>query len=141
MGIIKIDNTSVRPNDRFNVSKIETFLNSIIDNVVSRNTYVGSLPDTIDSNWEDMVLITVPASIIDKDAFADGTVLVGLYARPLTTGGKNVKKMGEMENTLNTVIENQNNSNYQISREAVYTKYDSNRNWHINIVELNIKIN
>ena len=43
--------------DTLNISKIETYLNSIIDNVVSKNTYAGTLPDIIKSDWADMCLI------------------------------------------------------------------------------------
>ena len=37
--------------DNINISKIETYLHIIIDNVVSDNTYAGTLPDTIQSSW------------------------------------------------------------------------------------------
>lgn len=123
-----------------NISKIETYLHSIIDNRVSDNTYVGTFPDTIKSEWEDMCLIDVGTAIKDMDAYGIGAVLVWLYARPLANGAKNVAKMSELERKLNEVIEKANDSIYHINRRATYSDYDSERKWHCNIVELNLRI-
>lgn len=123
-----------------NISKIETYLHSIIDNRVSNNTYVGTFPDTIKSDWEDMCLIDVGTTIRDMDAYGIGAVLVWLYARPLANGAKNVAKMSELESKLNEVIESANDSIYHINRRATYSDYDSERKWHCNIVELNLRI-
>lgn len=126
--------------DNLNVSKIETYLYSIIDNEVSANTYVGTLPDTIKSDWTDMCLIDVSSQIRDMDAYGRGVVLVWLYARPLASGAKNVAQMSVLESKLNEVIEQANDSIYRINRRNTYTDYDSARKWHCNIVELNITI-
>lgn len=126
--------------DNLNISQIESYLYSIIDNKVSDNTYAGTLPDTIQSDWKDMCLIDVGTDIIDKDAYGVGAVLVWLYARPLANGAKNVAKMSELENKLNEVIEGASDSTYHINRRATYSDYDSERKWHCNIVELNIRI-
>ena len=126
--------------DNLNISKIESYLYSIIDNKVSANTYAGTLPDTIQSEWTDMCLIDLGAEIKDKDAYGVGAVLVWLYARPLANGAKNVAKMSELESKLNEVIESANDSIYHINRRATYSNYDSERKWHCNIVELNLRI-
>lgn len=126
--------------DNLNVSKIETYLYSIIDNEVSANTYVGTLPDTIKSDWTNMCLIDVSSQIRDMDAYGRGVVLVWLYARPLASGAKNVAQMSVLESKLNEVIEQANDSIYRINRRNTYTDYDSVRKWHCNIVELNITI-
>lgn len=123
-----------------NISKIESYLHSIIDNKVSNNTYVGTLPDTIKSEWADMCLIDLGANIRDMDAYGSGVALVWLYARPLANGAKNVAKMSELESKLNEVIESANDSIYHINRRATYSDYDSERKWHCNIVELNLRI-
>lgn len=123
-----------------NISKIESYLYSIIDNKVSDNTYAGTLPDTIQTEWKDMCLVDVSTSIRDMDAYGEGVVLVWLYARPLANGAKNVAKMSELESKLNEVIEEANDSIYHINRRATYSDYDSERKWHCNIVELNLKI-
>ena len=107
--------------DNLNISKIETYLAGIIDNVVSDNTYAGTLPTTINSAWSDMVLIW-------------------LYAKPRTDGTKNVALMSQLEKKLNEVIGAADDRHYIISRRDTFTDYDDARKWHCNIVELNITI-
>lgn len=126
--------------DNINISKIETYLNSIIDNKVSENTYAGTLPDTIKSEWSDMVLIDCDTAIQDLEAYGRGVVLIWLYAKPRGDGAKNTALMSQLERKLNEVIENANDSTYRISRRNTYSDYDSDRKWHCNIVELNILI-
>lgn len=123
-----------------NVSKIETYLHSIIDNVVSKNTYVGTLPDTIQSSWNDMCLIDCDLGVRDFDAYGQGVVLVWLYARPLLSGAKNVQIMSQLEQRLNEVISNAQSDSYQINRRSTYSEYDSERKWHCNVVELNLTV-
>jgi 5-methylcytosine-specific restriction endonuclease McrBC regulatory subunit McrC len=123
-----------------NISKVETFLEGLIDNKVSDNTFVGMLPNTIQSDWKDMCLIDTSVSLRDWNAYGRGLVLIWLYARPLANGAKNVARMSSLEDKLLEVIENSNDSIYQISRRATYSDYDSTRKWHCNIVELNINI-
>lgn len=126
--------------DNLNISKIETYLNSIIDNVVSKNTYAGTLPDTIQSSWTDMCLIDCGHAIMDLNAYGQGTVLIWLYTKPRGDGAKNTALMSQMERKLNEVIKNASNSTYSINRRNVYSDYDTDRKWHCNIVELNITI-
>lgn len=123
-----------------NISKIETYLYSILDNHVSVNTYAGTLPDTIDSSWTDMCLIDTSADIRDRDAYGEGVVLIWLYARPLANGAKNVAQMSLLESKLDEVIERATDGIYHINRKATHSDYDATRKWHCNIVELNIKI-
>lgn len=126
--------------DNINISKIETYLNSIIDNVVSNNTYAGTLPDTIKSDWTDMCLIDCGPAISDFTAYGKGVVLIWLYTKPRGDGAKNTAIMSQMERKLNEVIKNASDSTYQISRRCTYSDYDADRKWHCNIVELIITI-
>lgn len=126
--------------DNLNISKIETYLNSIIDNKVSQNTFVGSLPNTIDSSWTDLVLIDVASSISDLNAYGRGTVLIWLYAKPSIKGIKNVAKLSKMEQALNEIISTAKSDTYQINRRRTYQDYDIERKLHTNIVEININI-
>ena len=129
--------------DNLNISKIETYLNSILDNVVSEHTYFTKLPDAsviTASSWQDMVLIDIPDGIKDFDAFGQGHVFIVLYARPLDSGKKNVAKMSQLEVKLNEVIANANDKYYHISRNDVHTTYDGDINWHCNVVELILKV-
>ena len=126
--------------NNMNISRIETYLHGIIDNKVSKNTYAGTLPDTIKSDWNDMVLVDCANRVSDMDAYGEAIVLVWLYARPFENGSKNVAMMDELETKLNEVIENANDKIYVINRRNTYSDYDSDRRWHCNIVELNVRI-
>ena len=125
-----------------NISEIETYLNNILDNAVSSNTFFGYLVDkqTIDPSWEDMVLVEIPNGIQDYDGYGQGTVLVWLYARPLSSGRKNVAKMYELETRLNNAVTNASSGKYSIRRRSTYTDYDTNINWHCNAIELIITV-
>lgn len=126
--------------DKFNISKIESYLYSILYGALTEQTYVGTLPDTIKDGWQEMCLIDCSSSIVDEDARASGTVMILLYARPNTDGSKNVPKMSQLEQDLNRIINAAQDPHYSISRRATYTDYDTRRNWHYNIVELNIMV-
>ena len=125
-----------------NISKIETYLNSILDNVVSMNTFFGSYPEreTIQEEWNDMVFVEIPNGIEDREAFGEGTVLVWLFARPLSSGRKNVATMSRMEESLNDVIKTASDPIYRISRRDTYTDYDPSIKWHANVVEIILKV-
>lgn len=128
--------------DNMNISKVETYLNSILDNVVSNNTFFGYLPEKelIDPSWTDMVYVEIPNGIEDYDAYGQGTILVWLYARPLSSGRKNVAQMSQLERRLNEVISNAVSPYYTIARRSTYTDYDTEIKWHCNAVELIITV-
>lgn len=128
--------------NNLNISKVETFLNSILDNVVSKNTFFGYQPtkEMIDASWSDMVFIELPNGMTDHEAYGQGTALVWLYARPLSSGRKNVAQMSKLETKLNEAIKNANHPIYSISRRSTYTDYDASINWHCNAVEIIVKV-
>jgi hypothetical protein len=129
--------------NKINISKIETFLNEKIDNVVSKNTFVGSkLPDktAIPTDWKDIVLIDIPNGVRDFDAYGKGTALVYLFARPMESGRKNVAVLSRMEQALNEVIESSYNDTYLLKRRMTFTGYDANIDWHYNVIEITISI-
>lgn len=129
--------------NKINISKIETFLNEKIDNVVSKNTFVGSkVPDktAIPADWKDIVLIDIPNGVRDFEAYGQGTVLVSLFARPMESGRKNVAVLSRMEESLNEVIKSNTDKTYTLSRRLTYTGYDSDIDWHFNTIEVIIKI-
>lgn len=129
--------------NKINISKIESFLNGKIDNVVSMNTFVGSkVPDktAIPADWKDIVLIDIPNGVRDFEAYGQGTVLVSLFARPMESGRKNVAVLSKMEEKLNQVIKSNTDKTYTLSRRLTYTGYDSDIDWHFNTIEVIIKI-
>lgn len=129
--------------NNLNISKIETYLNGILDNVVSNNTFFTALPDPSivkSSDWQDMVLIDFPMGIKDLDAFGRGEVDVVLYARPYESGKKNVAKMSELETKLNVAVENAISENYQLVRDDARSMYDTDINWHCNVITYILKV-
>lgn len=129
--------------NKLNISKIETFLNSKFDNVISKNTFVGSkLPDkaAIPSDWKDMCLINIQSGLRDFDAYGKGTVLVYLLARPQESGKKNVAVLSKMETKLNEVISSSANDTYCMKRRLAFTGYDLNIDWHYNVIEIVLTI-
>lgn len=123
-----------------NISKIESFMNSLIDNKVSNNTFFTDLPPTINASWTDMVVVDCSNAISDMDGYGKGQILVFLYAKPLASGAKNVATLSSMEQKLNECINSNSSKTYIINRANTYTDYDEERNLHCNIVVLNILI-
>jgi hypothetical protein len=129
--------------NKINISKIETFLYEKIDNVVSKNTFVGSkVPDktAIPTDWNDIVLIDIPNGVRDFDAYGKGSVLVYLFARPQESGRKNVAVLSKMEARLNKVINTSSNDTYLLKRRLTFTGYDMNIDWHYNVIEITLTI-
>lgn len=129
--------------NKINISKIETFLYEKIDNIVSKNTFVGSkVPDktAIPTDWNDIVLIDIPNGVRDFDAYGKGTVLVYLFARPQESGRKNVAVLSKMEARLNEVINTSSNNTYLLKRRLTFTGYDMNIDWHYNVIEITLTI-
>lgn len=129
--------------NNLNISKIETYLNSILDNVVSNNTFFTALPDPSivkASDWQDMVLIDFPMGIKDLEAMGRGEVDVVLYARPLESGKKNVATMSVLETRLNEVIANARDKNYHLIRDDARSMYDTDIDWHCNVITFILKV-
>lgn len=121
-----------------NISKIESFFNTLLDNKVSYNTFFTDLPSTIKQEWTDMVVVDCSKAISDLECFGKGNVLIFLYAKPLSSGAKNVAKLSELEKRLNECISSNTSSTYIINRANTYADYDEERNLHCNIVDLNL---
>lgn len=129
--------------DNLNISKIETYLNGILDNVVSNNTFFTALPDPSivkSSDWKDMVLIDFPIGIKDLEAMGQGEVDIVLYARPLESGKKNVAVMSQLEMKLNAVISEANDKNYRLTRDDARSMYDTDIDWHCNVITYILKV-
>lgn len=125
-------------NDNINISSIETYLDSIIKNAVSKNVYAGTLPNTISDSVKDLVLIDCGNAINDMDAYGKGAVNVFLYAKPTANGRKNVAQIQKMEKAMNKLLETANDERYSLSQLYKSSDYDSALNWHYTVVALNI---
>lgn len=128
--------------NNINISSIETYLNSIFDNTISNNTLFGNMIDkeTIPSSWEDMCLVDFSNGVDDFNAYGYGVALLWLYARPLSSGRKNVASMSKMEKKVNEILANAKHDNYQLRRRGTYTDYDTRIDWHCNVIEIEIMV-
>ena len=129
--------------NNLNISKIETFLNSIVDDVVSKNTFFTSLPDASvikASDWQDMVLVDFPIGIKDLEAYGSGLVSIILYARPFESGKKNIARMSQLEKALNDAIAHASKDEYVLWRDDVRAFFDNDIDWHCNIVTFHIQV-
>lgn len=126
--------------DILNISAIETFFNSLLDDKVSNNTFFTTLPTTLDESWEDIVVVDCSNSIQDLNAYGTGIVLVWLYAKPMINGRKNVKVMSRLEKALNEALKNNTSSNYAVSRRGAFADFDSDAKMHCNIIEIQLLI-
>lgn len=124
-----------------NISNIEDFLYKQMSKV-TKNTFVGTLPEVVDNDIKEMLLIDCGNKVTDLDAFGGGIIHIWLYVRPIKNrrNTKNVALMAKLENALNSVIANCCDEHYMISRRFTYSDYDKERKWHCNIVEINLTI-
>lgn len=125
--------------NNINVSKVESFMDSLLRTKVSNQIFPSDIPSSIDKTWNDFVVVDC-SNIRDNDAIGNGFILVYLYARPFTDGTKNVPKMDAMEKALNTAIASTGAGTYRLSRDTTWPEYDNRCKWHTNVVKLNIII-
>lgn len=123
------------------VSYIENFLSVLLTTAeVSDNVFVGTLPPTTDSEWEDMVCIEVQ-KITDYTAYSTGSVLIYLYARPTgTPSRKNVTLLNTMERKLSEAVESNKGGYYSFYEQWRAVDYDDDRNFHYNVISLHFTV-
>lgn len=123
--------------NRLNISKIETFFDSLLRGTVTDNLFFAELPSAIDEKWTEMVVVDCSA-MADWDAYGRGTVLLMVYVPPMSSGRKNVTVFSNVEKKLNDVIALSTDDVYRIQRRETYTDYDTERNLFVNIIEINL---
>lgn len=123
-----------------NTSKVEEYLYSILNGAVSDQTFAGTLPSSIDSSWNDMVLIDCDLPMTDYGPYSSATVYVFLYARPNANGSKNVPLLAQMEDKLCDVLDSIYDDHYSVERLSNGADYDTTLQWHRNFVYFNLII-
>lgn len=126
--------------NKLNISDIESFFYNLLFDKVSSNVFMTTLPPNIYDDWKDMVVIAIPSSIANKDAFGRGTVSVQLYAQPLSDGSKNLFAFSKMEKALNESIEQSSNPTYSVSLLGNFSEYDTDAKMHCNIYLIQLLI-
>lgn len=125
--------------DNRRLSRIENFFSMTLAKAgISDNIFVGELPPTTSKDWEDFVNVDVGQQT-DYIAFSSGYANVYLYARPKGTPlRKNVKRLDKMEEALDKMIRTSNNKDFIISELYRDSGYDSNRQFHYNLIAVSV---
>lgn len=121
------------------LSRIENFFSMLLTKgKISNNIFVGELPPTTSKNWDDFVNVDVGQQR-DYGGYSSGYANIYLYARPKGTPlRKNVKLLDKMEGILDDVIKHSNNKDYTIQVLYRDSGYDSNRQFHFQIISVSV---
>ena len=123
------------------IAYIENFFSILLTTAeVSDNVFVGTLPLTTDSEWDNMACVEVQ-KMTDYNAYSTGSVLIYLYARPTgTPTRKNVTQLNIMERKLSAAIEGSNDGFYIIQEQWRDNGYDDDRNFHYNVISVSVTV-
>lgn len=121
------------------LSRIENFFSMLLANKgLSKNIFVGELPPTTYKEWDDFVNVDVGQQR-EHGGYSSGYANIYLYARPKGTPlRKNVKLLDKMEGILDDVIKNSNNKDYTIQVLYRDSGYDSNRQFHFQMISVSV---
>ena len=121
------------------LSRIENFFSMLLTKgKISDNIFVGELPPTTSKNWDDFVNVDVGQQR-EHGGYSSGYANIYLYARPKGTPlRKNVKLLEKMEGILDDVIKNSNNKYYTIQVLYRDSGYDSNRQFHFQMISVSV---
>lgn len=121
------------------LSRIENFFSMLLTKgKISDNIFVGELPPTTSKNWDDFVNVDVGQQR-DYGGYSSGYANIYLYARPKGTPlRKNVELLDKMEGILDDVIKHSNNKDYTIQVLYRDSGYDSNRQFHFQIISVSV---
>lgn len=121
------------------LSRIENFFSMLLTKgKISNNIFVGELPPTTSKDWDDFVNVDVGQQR-EHGGYSSGYANIYLYARPKGTPlRKNVKLLDKMEGILDDVIKQSNNKDYTIQVLYRDSGYDSNRQFHFQMISVSV---
>jgi hypothetical protein len=125
---------------QLNISLIENYFYTLLNGNVSDNVFASELPNTLEKNWDDMVVISVGEIDFDN-AKGSGYVFIDVYTRPIGKGEKNVALMAELENKVCDSILSATHTHYKLNMlNRRQQGYDSTHDLHYTIFTINITI-
>ena len=121
------------------LSRIENFFSMLLTKgKISDNIFVGEFPPTTSKDWDDFVNVDVGQQR-EHGGYSSGYANIYLYARPKGTPlRKNVKLLDKMEGILDDVIKQSNNKDYTIQVLYRDSGYDSNRQFHFQMISVSV---
>ena len=123
------------------LSRIENFFSMLLSNKgLSDNIFIGELPPTTNKDWEDFVNVDIGQQR-DYGGYSLGYANIYLYARPKgALRRKNVKTLDKMEGTLDMIIDEANSEDYVIQELYRDSGYDTNRQFHFDMISVSVTV-
>lgn len=123
------------------LSRIENFFSMLLSNKgLSDNIFIGELPPTTNKEWEDFVNIDIGQQR-DYGGYSLGYANIYLYARPKgALRRKNVKTLDKMEGVLDMIIDEANSKDYVIQELYRDSGYDTNRQFHFDMISVSVTV-
>lgn len=123
------------------LSRIENFFSMLLSNKgLSDNIFIGELPPTTNKEWEDFVNVDIGQQR-DYGGYSIGYANIYLYARPKgALRRKNVKTLDKMEGVLDMIIDEANSKDYVIQELYRDSGYDTNRQFHFDIISVSVTV-
>lgn len=123
------------------LSRIENFFSMLLSNKgLSDNIFIGELPPTTNKEWEDFVNVDIGQQR-DYGGYSLGYANIYLYARPKgALRRKNVKTLDKMEGVLDMIIDEANSKDYVIQELYRDNGYDTNRQFHFDMISVSVTV-
>lgn len=123
------------------LSRIENFFSMLLSNKgLSDNIFIGELPPTTNKDWEDFVNVDIGQQR-DYGGYSLGYANIYLYARPKDAlRRKNVKTLDKMEGVLDMIIDEANSEDYVIQELYRDSGYDTNRQFHFDMISVSVTV-
>ena len=123
------------------LSRIENFFSMLLSNKgLSDNIFIGELPPTTNKDWEDFVNVDIGQQR-DYGGYSLGYANIYLYARPKgALRRKNVKTLYKMEGVLDMIIDEANSEDYVIQELYRDSGYDTNRQFHFDMISVSVTV-
>lgn len=123
-------------NKNYNPIEIQHYLFQLFDDKVSKNTYMTNIPKKLEGIDSDFVVISLPISMRDFDAYGDIRVVVEIFTKADERGLQNNALMRDLYNKYIDIldIENSNDTSPYIickTNEGSFLDYDENAGFHV----------